>query len=748
MYYFDYITIALIFVALLNFLLGILLLFQLKKSSARAYSVVIVGVLFWIVSMIIFRATPAEISIYWCKILYVAATLTASTFLYFTYVFIKDWNYKKLIFFIPQFILILFTLFSNTIIKNVIVVPGQEKIIVFGSGYVLYVLYITSYFLLGFFNLIQKYIHSSGIQRIQAKYIFWGYFLAANFAMVTNLFLPWFGYFAFNWLGQVLSLFMVSFTVYSIVKHRLFDIHIRTQKILNTLIPIGVAITLTTAIAYTLYSHTTLNPAMIGVTLLFTYTVLYKILSYIFSQTPMSYILFRSVYRYQKALHHLAEEASTILDIDELARTIVTTITDEMRISKAAIFIASSKNNQAFEVLQSIEYEETDLQWFYHPSHHFLHAFTPKQQSFILEDVEYELQQEDMMYTRKKHLESIQHLLQKSHTAFVLGLRVRQTLMGFIVFGERSRNATYSMDDIELLERISSELAIALMNSRLHQEKTKLATLLQDEVQHAVEAWKQKSKENQELSEVRSQFISVASHQLRTPVSVVRNSLQLILEDYLCVEGNCDFNLSNEKAKHVILLLNNAFLASENLRNTTESILAASELVGSVPSLRIQQIPTLSFFEMRIKRAQLLLDAKSENHIHFDVSMQQEMQKNMVSDETRLGMVLDNVLCNAILYTIKGRVSCAVSMDNEHMVVCITDTGIGIPKKDQHKLFQRFIRLENAQRVVPDGSGLGLYLAKAYIELLRGSIVIESEEAKGTIVTIRFPLEYRYIATE
>jgi len=101
-----------------------------------------------------------------------------------------------------------------------------------------------------------------------------------------------------------------------------------------------------------------------------------------------------------------------------------------------------------------------------------------------------------------------------------------------------------------------------------------------------------------------------------------------------------------------------------------------------------------------------------------------------------------------VMYTIEGSVQFSVDAKDGYFVMSISDTGVGIPKADQYKIFQRFIRMDNAQRVVPDGSGLGLYLARVYTNLLRGSITFKSEEGKGTTFVVKIPIEYSYIASK
>lgn len=101
-----------------------------------------------------------------------------------------------------------------------------------------------------------------------------------------------------------------------------------------------------------------------------------------------------------------------------------------------------------------------------------------------------------------------------------------------------------------------------------------------------------------------------------------------------------------------------------------------------------------------------------------------------------------NLLTNAIKYTSKnGLVSLKISKTKTGIISTISDTGIGIPKKDQKKIFSRFFRAENAGEKVTDGNGLGLYLVKSIIDVLNGKINFKSEEGIGSTFTFWLPIK-------
>ncbi len=101
-----------------------------------------------------------------------------------------------------------------------------------------------------------------------------------------------------------------------------------------------------------------------------------------------------------------------------------------------------------------------------------------------------------------------------------------------------------------------------------------------------------------------------------------------------------------------------------------------------------------------------------------------------------------NMIDNAIFYTkASGRILITLEADKEEVVFKVTDSGIGVPKNDQHRLFTKFFRATNARRARPDGTGLGLFMAQKIIQEQGGKIIFQSEEGKGSTFGFSFPLK-------
>lgn len=232
----DVITIILIVVSCIILGLGFAVVLSSREKLNRFYFLNILTILGWALAMLYYRLSDQDSIVLWSKLLYVAASLIASNFLYFTYVFpryktilLKD----KILIFLPNIVIIYACLFGDLIITGATVNTVGENTIYWGVLYPLYVVYILFYFNFAFYRLIINRSRSSDIiEKTQLTFVLLGYMSSGFISFVTNLILPSFGIFELNWMGQISTLLMVVSATYAIVKHRLFNAKVIATELL------------------------------------------------------------------------------------------------------------------------------------------------------------------------------------------------------------------------------------------------------------------------------------------------------------------------------------------------------------------------------------------------------------------------------------------------------------------------------------------------------------------------------------
>ena len=233
----------------------------------------------------------------------------------------------------------------------------------------------------------------------------------------------------------------------------------------------------------------------------------------------------------------------------------------------------------------------------------------------------------------------------------------------------------------------------------------------------------------------RAEFISTASHEMRTPVAAI--------EGYLGLALNPNTAQIDEKARDFI---NKAHEAAQHLGRLFTDLLDVSKADDG----RLKNDPSVIDVVPFVNELVLGLTAKAtEKGLRImykpmpDGDNEESRKINPVYfanvDRDHLREVTDNLIENAIKYTPKGDVIVDVTGDDAHVVISITDTGIGIPKEDQAHLFQKFYRVDNSDTREIGGTGLGLYLCRRLAETMGGRITVESEYKKGSTFSVELP---------
>lgn len=230
----------------------------------------------------------------------------------------------------------------------------------------------------------------------------------------------------------------------------------------------------------------------------------------------------------------------------------------------------------------------------------------------------------------------------------------------------------------------------------------------------------------QEADLLKSQFVTIAAHQLRTPLSGVKWALRLLLDgDFGELQaGQSDFvRKAFEVNERMIRLVNDLL----NVARIEEGRFGHNPAPGDIVPL-LQKIVEQNEFRARELRLNLSFEAP------------QKALPPVLFDSDKLGIALSNILDNAMNYTpAGGSVRVALIEGSGYAKITVNDTGVGISKSEMPRVFMKFFRGENVVRMQTDGSGLGLYIAKNVIDAHNGTISISSEEGRGTTVSVLLP---------
>jgi PAS domain S-box-containing protein len=231
-------------------------------------------------------------------------------------------------------------------------------------------------------------------------------------------------------------------------------------------------------------------------------------------------------------------------------------------------------------------------------------------------------------------------------------------------------------------------------------------------------------KKEKEINEMKSRFVSMASHQFRTPLSTILSSTSLI-DSYIKKD-----KIENT-AKHIKRIKNSV----KGLTDILNDFLSSDKLESQMVKVNVSKIDVNIFLNDLVEILQTI--TKEGQNIKTTISTD---CKYIHSDSNILKNIIFNLISNAIKYSNENQdIYLNVYIANNNLSLNVIDNGIGIPLEDQKNLFTRFFRAQNAQNY--NGTGLGLNIIKSYLDLLKGNINFESQENKGTKFTVEIPLK-------
>ncbi len=299
-------------------------------------------------------------------------------------------------------------------------------------------------------------------------------------------------------------------------------------------------------------------------------------------------------------------------------------------------------------------------------------------------------------------------------TSLVYPVVYKDKARGVLIFSMTQERKDVSEEEKELIRGFTDIVGIAVQNARLYSKLEKATTDL-DEA----------NKQLTELDKLKDEFVSLASHELRTPMAAIKGSISTILEGYA---GNI-----SDQARE---FLTAAYNENDRLIRLVNNLLNTSRIESGKMSFSPMRID-LSILINEVVR-NLQVGAKEKNlYLSYEPS---GFLPHVMADEDKIKEVVINLIGNALKFTSTGGITIRSKIDGEFVITSVSDTGTGIHQEHFEMLFKKFSQVKTDYTKQYGGTGLGLYISKKIIEGLGGKIWLESEVGKGTSFYFSLPI--------
>ncbi len=551
---------------------------------------------------------------------------------------------------------------------------------------------------LGFFMLIKKLTLLKGRSKAQLRIFIIGAVAAFSLQIITNLLLIlFFNNTNLTAIGPSFSLILVATGFYSIVKYHFFNIKIAIKNILAIIISYTIAI-----IPFLI--KTALSP-MIVIRAIISITI------FIFTYKKLNLLLQHYYLSELDKRKHIIENLFSQIEqffIEEDANKIVTRIfkrhfnAQEVKINFNTSYITKLISSSTVKRLQK---------------ENIYIIMSGHSQKFL-----------PPMYITSQLL--------KTKLDLIILLHNKNNIFGYIGVRFNSPDIYLDTEDIADLNELAKNLSITLYVTYLYQQVNSFNETLQKEVKLATSKLQKQLDKMKEMRRKEQDMMDIMGHELRTPLSVVKNAIDLLKMTHSAGTLNDEvfnkyINMADDNAKREIRLL--------------ETMLAATKFDKKKMQFNLTKV---DFIELA--NTSLLAFTKKAKEKGLQLTFKKPKQKHLyiLADRDKAQEIIDNLVDNAIKYTEKGSVTITLKEEGKYIKLSVKDTGVGIAKKDIKKLGRKFFRAQQylndddkkAPSIVrPGGTGLGLYVVFSLIKGMKGKYKVESELGKGSNFMVWLP---------
>lgn len=561
---------------------------------------------------------------------------------------------------------------------------------------------------------LMKGVHQrSRVERGRAKVLFVSIGLAVAILLITNALIPLaFNNFAFSLAGLFAGIFIIGGVSYGIVRHGMFDIKraavrsvayslvLLTLALLYAVMALGISAVIGGAVATT-------EQLFSGVVISLTLALVFQPIKQFFDKVT-NRIFYKSDYRSDVFYARLNQTLVSTTDLRKLLERTSTEIANTLK-SDYVSFIVHLKDGRQLQAGTT----------------HYA-RIPADDKNAIMKEFKNDTRIKSIQTSMMEKNVRLKRLLLSHRIELVMALRQGDEVVGLLCLGEHL-TSVYTPRDVRVLTTISDELVIAIQNALSVQALTELNAHLQQRIDAATKELRASNAQLQKLDEAKDEFISMASHQLRTPLTSIKGYISML------VEG--DVGAVTKEQKH---LLEEAFVSSERMVRLIGDFLNVSRL--QTGKFVIEKKP-VNLAALVASEIEALESNAATRNLKFVYKRPAHFPELMI-DENKFQQVIMNFADNAIYYSKEGsKIAVGLREVDGFVEFTVKDTGIGVPAAQQDQLFSKFFRATNARQQRPDGTGVGLFLAKKVIDAHGGTVVFESKEGKGSTFGFRLPVK-------
>ncbi len=716
----------LLLVALINTGLGLFVYLRNTRYLVNQLFVCFVlSVSIWAVCMyMIYTATDISHALLWGRTIFAVSSLIALSFFYFSSVYPNQKSIRigKLFLFFTGCGLILALIAPSNLIVKVVelaAAPKQARRPIYGPAHPVFVIYFLSCFGYGILNLGMKWYKSQGIHRLQIQYLFWGTFLFGLCTITTNLLIPSFFHTSrYSAYGPLFTVFIVIFTTHSIVRYRLMDIHLVLKKGMVYLLSIVAVAGICVALVFEFKKIERIPLSSIII-------ILILAIGFEHIRRGVEFLINRYFYRttsnYQKTLRQASRVLTTVLDLQQLFDYLTDLILRTMMVDSISILLYDESKG-TFETRLRRTYlggeKELNLSL---TKHSTLIEIIRKLDGPIIRD---EIEKRFPPYLAERLLAEMSDL----DAEVVFSMSSKGDLIGLIGIGRKLSGDAYFTEDLEILNLIADETAIAVRNAQLYQQVASL-----------------------ELERNRAQQLALIgtlaatlTHELKNHLVPVRTFVELLPEQLTDPEFQNFSRIAIAGIAHITDQISHF----QSLADSTPPKLSAVNPIRALDDILL--LMSAQLMKQRIKVVRVY--APDLPPVKVDASQLKQVFLNLLlnSSEAMEGpgeirlesfVVPSAFIRQGEFFAPHPRppVGAKDKRDEsllENMVgISISDTGCGIPDENLQKIFEMFFTTKER------GTGLGLPTCKRIIKSFKGEIEVQNNKAgKGVTITVYLPI--------